>query len=49
LAEQAVSNRWRPAALRLFSNWLAYLDEARGHRPGWARPRAAETEVRVYG
>jgi homoserine O-succinyltransferase len=49
LAEQAVSNRWRPAALRLFSNWLAYLDEERGHRPGWVRPRAAGAEVRAYG
>jgi homoserine O-succinyltransferase len=49
LAEQAVSNRWRPAALRLFSNWLAYLGERSG-RAGWARiHRAAAAEARVYG
>jgi len=50
LAEQAVSNPWRPAALRLFSNWLAYLDDERSGRPGWVRTRRpAATEARVYG
>lgn len=49
LAEQAVSNRWRPAALRLFSNWLDYLDGERLLRAGRARThRPAEREVRVH-
>ena len=50
LAEQAVSNQWRPSALRLFSNWLAYLDEERSRRPPCTRTRrAAEAEARVHG
>jgi len=50
LAEQAVSNSWRPAALRLFSNWLTHLDEERSRRPGWARaPRATKPEAAAYG
>jgi homoserine O-succinyltransferase len=50
LAEQAVSNRWRPAALHLFSNWLGYLAEGRPHRPSLARPHLADAaEARVHG
>jgi homoserine O-succinyltransferase len=50
LAEQAVRNRWRPAALRLFSNWIRHLAEQRGRLPDLARRRPAiEMEARIHG
>jgi homoserine O-succinyltransferase len=50
LAERAVSNVWRPAALRLFSNWLAYLAEQRARRPSVERSRPADRlEARIHG
>ena len=39
LAQQAVSDPWRPAAVRLFANWISYLADRRPTRPGWTAPR----------
>jgi len=40
LAGGAVTNPWRPAALRLFANWLSLLDDGRPATIDWAAPRS---------
>jgi homoserine O-succinyltransferase/O-acetyltransferase len=39
LAGRTVTNPWRPAALRLFANWLSLLADGRPATVGWAAPR----------
>ena len=48
LAERNVSDPWRPAAIRLFANWLGYLAEQKSLRGGWTDPlRALAAEARA--
>ena len=52
LAQQTVQDPWRPAALRLFGNWLALLAEEKAMHHGWIGPRATAAErktARAYG
>jgi homoserine O-succinyltransferase len=50
LAQQAVTNPWHSAALRLFGNWIGHLDGQRSREPGWAtQERPVQGRALVYG
>src|SRR5262249_26553329 len=39
LAGRTVTDPWRPAALRLYANWLSLLADGQPATVGWAAPR----------
>ncbi|HVC52573.1 MAG TPA: homoserine O-succinyltransferase [Stellaceae bacterium] len=52
MAEQTVSDPWRPAAVRLFANWLSLLAEGRSAPLGSAAPLVRgrrSRDARAYG